>query len=255
MEPLQIGQFEKHQTRMVGSGYSPNSAAAIIRDAVCFIEQQPFVGYKREEHLFQQGQQAMAFFILRHGCVLTSEGSRGKTFSQLTTPITFLGDDVFAGSREYSHSAQALTDCIVQPVATVILRCLTRNNPALGFFFFINHVVQTDRQNKRMKDFMFKDVMQKTASVLIEIIKASKEYPLAYLPHHVIGDMVGSTRESVHKALKELSEGEIFSWKRGSKDKGFPEPNYNMGALEQVSKIGYSTTSSPSKEISSAAAA
>jgi len=159
--------------------------------------------------LFAEGQGARGVFMVRRGRVKLSVCSReGKTLILRIAEVgEMLGVASAISSREYEATATALEPCDISFIRQSDLHRLMRLHPE-----FALHVTQHLSQDytstcREIRDLMLSDsASEKLARLLVGWLdqNASSQHPdqmKMALTHEEIGQMIGSTRETVTRLL------------------------------------------------------
>lgn len=156
------------------------------------------------EHLFREGDQAVAIFMVEHGEVEISRvgGSRRRVVAY-AGPGSVLGDaDMFRDGR---HNASARA---VRPVSGLMFdrsRLLPELalHPAILLRWLVAAMRRMEQTQRRVIGLMRKSVIAQVADVLLE---ESVRQPDVNLSQSTIGMLLGVSRQSVNEALGRLRD-------------------------------------------------
>ncbi|WP_322489011.1 Crp/Fnr family transcriptional regulator [Chloroflexus sp.] len=174
---------------------------------------------------FSPEQRAEVLFLLKEGRVRIYRLSPdGKV---LTTAIleerTIFGEMTLLGQQLHSHYAEALTPCLLCLMSRDDVKRLLLSDPRIA-----TRIVEILGQRlvsaeQRLSDFVFKNLPQRLASLLLQLSQAPK--PRLFRPssaqreisltHEALAEMVGAYRETVTKILNELRGQGLIELRRG----------------------------------------
>ena len=170
--------------------------------------------YRRGHVLFSPGETGTVLYAIKSGRVNLSRPSPdGRRIVVATLePGAVLGVTALIGQGVYTTTAEVLERSVLYRLARRDLeRLLTLHPPAA--MRLLEHYARLLRDAQaRLADLAFKDVSARIAAVLLRFGGGDGQ-PMRF-SHQDIAEMVGSSRESVSRALEEMRGGGLIDFGR-----------------------------------------
>jgi len=173
--------------------------------------------------IFAKGDPGNSMMAVLRGRVMISSPSVDGRQVVLTT---FREGDVFGeiallDGKERTADATAATDCELLVVARRSLLALLEHRPELAHQLLIVLCERIRRTNEQVEDFAFLHLETRIAKALLRLVQQEGQRTSA--PHlglkisqRALGEIVGSSRESVNKHLQDWKRSGIIELEKGS---------------------------------------
>lgn len=176
--------------------------------------------YSKKSIIFHEGDEGDTLYILKHGRVKISkitEDGREKTLC-IMQPGDFFGEMAIFDNLPRSATAEVIDDGAI--VSTVSKRDFERtliDHPSIAVQIIRDLTRRIRLVNQQVEDLAFKDVHERVASTLNHLSK-SEGRPIGAkilinlkMTHQDLANMVGSSRETVTRALNRLQDEGVIS--------------------------------------------
>jgi CRP-like cAMP-binding protein len=208
-------------------------------DKRTFLSTHPFFKGLKPELIDQVGSRAMAR-VVKAGTVIYGKGDPGDSLFavisgivQISVPSIEGKDTVFAqlaageivgeiallDGRPRSADVAAVTDCELMVINRRDFVPLIHDHPELAFRLIDILCEKLRRTNDQVERVTFLDLPTRLAKVLIELAQsgeASAEGRKISMTQRAIGQMIGMSRESTNKQLRNWEERNWVRLERGS---------------------------------------
>lgn len=176
--------------------------------------------YAKKSIIFHEGDEGDTLYILKVGRVKISkitEDGREKTLT-IMQPGDFFGEMAIFDNMPRSATAEVIDDAAT--VYTVAKRDFERilvENPSIAMQIMGDLTRRIRQVNQQVEDLAFKDVHERVASTLNLLSKSegraigSKVLINLKMTHQDLANMVGSSRETVTRALNRLQDDGVIS--------------------------------------------
>ena len=177
--------------------------------------------YSRRSVIFHEGDHGDTLYILKSGRVKISkitEDGREKTLT-IMQPGDFFGEMAIFDQLPRSATAEVIDEQAV--VFTVAKRDFERiifEHPQIALKIMRDLTRRIRQVNQQVEDLAFKDVHERVASTLCNLSKIEGRQLTnnrilinLKMTHQDLANMVGSSRETVTRALNRLQDQEIIS--------------------------------------------
>jgi CRP/FNR family transcriptional regulator len=177
--------------------------------------------YSKRSIIFHEGDPGDTLYILKSGRVKISkitEDGREKTLT-IMQPGDFFGEMAIFDSLPRSATAEVIDDQAV--TFTLNKRDFERiilDNPVIALKIMRDLTRRIRQVNQQVEDLAFKDVHERVASTLCNLSKVegrslggNRILITLKMTHQDLANMVGSSRETVTRALNRLQDQEIIS--------------------------------------------
>ncbi len=188
-------------------------------------EAAPMRTYHGGEMLFTPHQRVEALFMLRRGRVRifrVSPDGRVLT-TAIITPGTIFGEMVLLGQRMYDNHAEALDDATACVMNRADVHRFLLSDPRIAARIAEILGSRLAEMEHRLSEAIFKTVPQRVAATLLTLapeptrrpgLLSSGQRPIS-ITHEQLAALVGTSRETVTKALGALAEREVIKLHRG----------------------------------------
>ncbi len=155
-------------------------------------------------HLFREGDDALAVFLVESGEVevYRGTGSTRRVVSRVG-PGSVLGDIAMFGGTPQISSAQAATRVRVFRLQRERLLSELARNPAICLRWLVAGIRQMEGTQRRVLRLMHKTVLGQVADLLCEEADSRGD---VHLSQTTIATLLGVSRQSVNEALSRLRE-------------------------------------------------
>jgi CRP-like cAMP-binding protein len=185
----------------------------------------PMQTFGAGEMLFTPWQPVETLFILKRGKVrLFRVSGDGRVLTTaIVTPGTIFGEMVLLGQRMYDCWAEAVDEAVVCVMSRDDVQRFLLSDPRIAARITTILGTRLAAMEQRLAEVVFKTAPQRVAATLLAL---STETPTqrarrAFGPRHLaitheqLAALVGTTRETVTKALGELAEYDVVALARG----------------------------------------
>jgi len=192
-------------------------------EADAILTQATVARYAEGALIFAKGDPGNSMMAVLHGRVMISSPSVDGRQVVLTT---FREGDVFGeiallDGKERTADATAATDCELLVVARRSLLALLERRPELAHQLLIVLCERIRRTNEQVEDFAFLHLETRIAKALLRLVQEEgQRTPESHLglkiSQRALGEIVGSSRESVNKHLQDWKRSGIIELEKGS---------------------------------------
>lgn len=163
------------------------------------------IGFRTGSHLFREGEQALAAFLVERGEVeLYRTISGSPRVITRVGPGSVLGDIAMFEGADYISSVRAATDVSAIRFTRDRLIPELARHPALCLRWLVAGLRQLEHTQSRILHLMHKSVMAQVADLIAE--EARRRGPQVGLSQAALAALLGVSRQSVNRALRQLSE-------------------------------------------------
>ena len=158
-------------------------------------------------HLFREGEQAVAAYVIDQGEVEIYRGSGSKRrVVAHAGPGSVLGDVAMFGDTPYLADARATRHVEARRFARAKLLPELAVNPGILLRWMVAAVRRLEQTQGRLVALMHKTVLGQVADLLLE---ESERQPDVKMSQSTIGALLGVSRQSVNEALARLRDQRI----------------------------------------------
>ncbi len=202
--PVRSQAQQQHMAWLARSFGRPDYAPLTAADLETLMGSAELVSKYPGTHLFREGDQAMAAFLVESGEVeiYRGTGSRRRVVSRVG-PGSVLGDIAMFGDGPYISSAQAISRVRVFRFDRDRLLPELGRHPAICLRWLVAGLRQLEETQRRVIHLMHKTVLSQVADLLYEEADARGEVRLSQTS---IATLLGVSRQSVNEALGRLRE-------------------------------------------------
>lgn len=168
------------------------------------------------QKIYDAGNPAKEVILLTEGYAAVSSidrSSGNKVVSEIAKSISVLGSDAFAGNKEYTETAEALTDCRVSYIPYRELTRRMQENPEIASFLMISQEIRRESLTKRVLDLSGKLAVQQVARTILDL-KEIPNLPLNTITFASLAEFVGCSKEMVAKAFRYFNKNGLTRWDR-----------------------------------------
>jgi CRP-like cAMP-binding protein len=159
--------------------------------------------YKKNEIIFQQGDDADAVIYIKKGnvkvCVISPEGKEAVV--AILGADEFLGEGCLIGQPKRLATALAMTTCETMNVAKAEIIRVLHDEPAFSSMFLSHVLTRHARVEEDLVDQLFNSTEKRLARVLLLMANFGKEgrpEPIpAKISQETLAEMIGTTRSRV----------------------------------------------------------
>ena len=176
--------------------------------------------YPRSTVILRAGAKASGLYVMVSGrakVLISDDAGREVILSHLEAP-DFFGEMGLFDDRPCLASVQTLESTELMLISKAdFMRCLSKN-PELGTRITRAVIQRLRDADRQIESLALMDVYGRVARVLMDLAKQVDGKPVIVKPpsQQEIADMIGATREMVHRVLKGLqATGHILIDKRG----------------------------------------
>jgi CRP/FNR family transcriptional regulator, cyclic AMP receptor protein len=176
--------------------------------------------YAKKGIIFHEGDRGDSLYILKTGRIKISkitEDGREKTLA-LMQPGEFFGEMAIFDEALRSATAEVIDDqAVVISLSKRDFEQLILQNPAIALKIMRDMTRRIRQVNQQVEDLAFKDVHERVASTLRNLAElegrqiGQKILINLKMTHQDLANMVGSSRETVTRALNRLQDEGIIS--------------------------------------------
>jgi CRP-like cAMP-binding protein len=202
---LEVNQADQQHlawlSRSFGSsGYAPLS----VKDLNTLISVAEVVAKYPGAHLFREGEEASAVFMVETGEVEVYRGfGPGRSVVSRVGPGSVLGDIAMFGRTPHIASTQAVTRLRVFIFERDRLLTELARNPAISLRWLLAGIRQLEGTQRRVLHLMHKTVLGQVADLLGE---EADDRGDVHLSQTTIATLLGVSRQSVNEALSRLRD-------------------------------------------------
>jgi CRP/FNR family cyclic AMP-dependent transcriptional regulator len=192
-------------------------------EADAILAQATVARYAEGVLIFAKGDPGNSMMAVLRGRVMISSPSVDGRQVVLTT---FREGDVFGeiallDGKERTADATAATDCELLVVARRSLLGLLERRPELAHQLLVVLCERIRRTNEQVEDFAFLHLETRIAKALLRLVGEDRQRTSAShlglkISQRALGEMVGSSRESVNKHLQDWKRSGIIELEKGS---------------------------------------
>ena len=201
-----------------------------------FLSAHPFFRGLKPELIDQVGSHAVTR-VVKAGTVIYGKGDPGDSLFAVVTGIVQISapsvegkDTVFAqlaageivgeiallDGRPRSADVAAVTDCELMVINRRDFVPLIHDHPELAFRLIDILCEKLRRTNDQVERVTFLDLPTRLAKVLIQLVQSSAEGRKISVTQSALGQMIGMSRESTNKQLRNWEERNWVRLERGS---------------------------------------
>ncbi len=177
--------------------------------------------YSKKSIIFHEGDQGDTLYILKQGRIKISkitEDGREKTLCILQ-PGDFFGEMAIFDNMPRSATAEVIDDgAVVFTVSKRDFERLLTEQPSIALQIIRDLTRRIRQVNQQVEDLAFKDVHERVASTLSQLSRSegrqlagNKVLINLKMTHQDLANMVGSSRETVTRALNRLQDEGVIS--------------------------------------------
>jgi len=173
-------------------------------DAVALSEAGVAVDKHKGTHLFREGMESDACYIITSGEVdLYRSTATGRSVVARVGPGSVVGDVAMFQDRPYLSSAKARTTVRAIRLERNVLIPLLLSRPVLSMRWLVNGLSQLESTQQRIIRLMNRTVVEQVAGILIDEQDAYGEVTLSQAS---LAELLGASRQSVNEALGQLRD-------------------------------------------------
>lgn len=177
--------------------------------------------YSKKNIVFHEGDYGDALYIIKNGRIKISKvaiDGREKTLSILKTG-DFFGEMAIFDNMPRSATSEAMdNDVKLLSISKNDFERVVFENPSIALAIMKDLTRRIRQINEQVQDLAFKDVHGRVASTIYNLLKAERDVAKdgnkirsLRMTHQDLANMVGSSRETVTRALNRLQDEGIIS--------------------------------------------
>lgn len=177
--------------------------------------------YSKKNIVFHEGDYGDALYIIKNGRIKISKvaiDGREKTLSILKTG-DFFGEMAIFDNMPRSATSEAMdNDVKLLSISKNDFERVVFENPSIALAIMKDLTRRIRQINEQVQDLAFKDVHGRVASTIYNLLKAERDVAKEAnkirslrMTHQDLANMVGSSRETVTRALNRLQDEGIIS--------------------------------------------
>lgn len=177
--------------------------------------------YSKKNIVFHEGDYGDALYIIKNGRIKISKvaiDGREKTLSILKTG-DFFGEMAIFDNMPRSATSEAMdNDVKLLSISKTDFERVVFENPSIALGIMKDLTRRIRQINEQVQDLAFKDVHGRVASTIYNLLKAERDaskdgskIKSLRMTHQDLANMVGSSRETVTRALNRLQDEGIIS--------------------------------------------
>lgn len=180
------------------------TSRCVPEDAVALSEAGVAVDKHKGTHLFREGMESDACYIITSGEVdLYRSTATGRSVVARVGPGSVVGDVAMFQDRPYLSSAKARTTVRAIRLERNVLIPLLLSRPVLSMRWLVNGLSQLESTQQRIIRLMNRTVVEQVAGILIDEQDAYGEVTLSQAS---LAELLGASRQSVNEALGQLRD-------------------------------------------------
>jgi CRP-like cAMP-binding protein len=181
-------------------------------DAIALSEAGAIVSKYKGTHLFKEGGESDAAFVIQEGEVeLYRLSSTGRSVVGRVGPGAVVGDIAMFQSQPYLSSARAVTTVRALRLERDALLPLLLARPVIAMRWLVTGLSQLESTQRSLIRLMNRTVLEQVANLLLD---EQDRYGEVRLSQSTIAELLGASRQSVNEALGRLKD-------KGSIDTGY----------------------------------
>lgn len=182
----------------------------------------PMDHYPAGELFFRPGSGTQRLFILKKGRVrlfrVTEEGKALTT--SILSPGMFFGEMVVVGQTMDESFAESMDECVVCSMSAEQVHGMLLSDARIASRIAATLGARVAELEQRISASVFKSVPQRVAGVLGILSRSKLRNPLAggvqlSVTHEQLAEIVGTSRESVTKSLRDFASAGVVKLGRG----------------------------------------
>lgn len=169
--------------------------------------------FRKKQHIFSQNDSADAVFYIQNGSVklnISSQGGKEATIG-LLHPGDFLGEESIGAEHAVrTHTAIALTDCILLQIKKEEVIKMLREQPAFSELFIQFLLARNLRTREQLVDQLFNSTEKRLARALLMLAgyNENQKGPLVVpkISQEALAAMVGTTRSRINMFMNRFKK-------------------------------------------------
>lgn len=171
-------------------------------DAVALAAAGTVVDKHPGTHLFKEGDDALACFIVKEGEIeLYRRTTSGRSVVGRQGPGSVVGDIAMFTRRPYLSSARAVGHVKAIHLERDVIVPLLLSRPVVAMRWLVNGLSQLEAAQQRLIRLMHRTVTEQVAGIIID---ERDGYGDVVMSQAAIAELLGTSRQSVNEALAEL---------------------------------------------------
>jgi len=199
-------EVERLRARLLGENDLFRGIAAEEMDAIA--GKLPMATCARGQLLYAPGETGEALFILKAGQVrLYRIATDGRKLVLATVgPGTVFGEMAAIGQSMTDSFAEAVDDCVVCIMSRIDIEQVMLEHPSVAVQMVCLLSARLHEAQNKLEEFAFTPVPERVARLLLSL---AQDGEVAGYSHQELADMIGTSRETVSRAMVELKTAGI----------------------------------------------
>lgn len=183
----------------------------------------PRVTYPKGRLLHQPGDSAQTLYLVHRGHVriyrLAPDG-REVTYALLGAGET-VGETAMVSSSGHTSFAEVIGEAELTPMARTLFESLMQRHPEVAHSVMMTFSQRLRRAEDLVDDLVNRDVSSRVARTLLDLAtNHGRQAPKSviidlHIPYQEIANMVGSTRETVTRAISQMQQNQWVRFQGG----------------------------------------
>src|ERR1700674_202912 len=182
--------------------------------------------YRKDEHIFAQGELADAIFYIHSGRVkLTVNSDKGKeAVIAILEPGNYFGEGCLAGQKVRMSTVTALSECSILRLAKGLVVRLLQEEPAFSEAFVSFLLSRNIRIEEDLVDQLFNSSEKRLARVLLLLANFGKEGRpepiIAKISQETLAEMIGTRGPRINFFMNKFRKLGLIEYHSGKYDGG-----------------------------------
>jgi len=168
--------------------------------------------FPKNKTIVEEGLPGDYMYVIREGRVKVTKlsGDGREKILEMLEEGSFFGEMSLLDSAPRSASVKALTDVRILALSRNDFLAVLRRSPDLALAVITELTQRLRQQDEQASSLSFQRVKERTQGLLVRLAREESDVPgrmsTPSLTHQQIADMIGTSRETVTRAIKGLKE-------------------------------------------------
>jgi CRP/FNR family cyclic AMP-dependent transcriptional regulator len=196
----------------VKNSFDPQAFLAKVGTGKTILE------FKKNQHVFEQGDVADAVFYIQKGSVklaVLSEQGKGAVVGILE-PGQFFGEGCLNGRRLRIATTTAMEECVITSITKEAMIATLRSEPKFSELFMAYLLTRNSRVEEDLIDRLFNSAEKRLARLLLQLAHFGKEGArqpiLVDISQETLAEMIGTTRSRVSSFMNKFRKLGLISY-------------------------------------------
>jgi CRP/FNR family transcriptional regulator len=198
-----------------------SASAPALQDPLQYLPRGSLVEVRRGQLLYDEHQPAAGLYLVVQGYVAVSSATtERRVVVELCAPDQFVGLPSILHLNRYGERATALEHCTTMFWQSTLVDELVERQPRLGVALIQTILRRTARFAERVTSIAAEPTSERLCRLLLELCKdlgtgaPNGSMRLPHIPHRVLADCIGTSREVVTTAMNRLRRDGYVSYSR-----------------------------------------